>query len=291
MYDPPWLDRRRYPFAPHLFRTRRGRLHYVDEGQGPAVVFLHGNPTWSFLWRHLITRLVRSGFRCIAPDYLGFGLSEKPAQDGFSYRPSAHAACVEALIEGLALDGVTLVMHDWGGPIGAAYATRHPERVQRLVLFNTWMWPRRDWRFRLFSTALGGPVGRFAIEQGNFFARAVMPAVFGRRGRLAPAVHRHYLAAAASPAERTGHRVFAKALIGERAWLSWLWNQRAALAEKPALLVWGMRDPAFRQKELERWQRLLPHARAYRLPSVGHYVPEEAGPALARPVEAFLRGA
>ncbi|PSQ76789.1 MAG: alpha/beta hydrolase [Bacteroidetes bacterium QH_8_67_23] len=289
---PPWLDRRRYPFATHFFRTPRGRMHYVDEGRGAPVVFLHGNPTWSFLWRHLIGRLSRNGFRCIAPDYLGFGLSEKPPLTGFSYQPSAHAACVERLIEGLGLTGeVTLVMHDWGGPIGAAFATRHPERVRRLVIFNTWMWPRRDLGFRLFSRALGSAAGRLAITQGNVFARAVMPLVVGRRARFSAAAHRHYRAPAATPPERLGHWVFSKALTGEADWLRRLWRQRGALADLPALLMWGMRDPAFRRQELARWQEVLSQARAYRLPTVGHYVPEEAGPMLAQPVEAFLRGA
>ncbi|PSQ98537.1 MAG: alpha/beta hydrolase [Bacteroidetes bacterium QS_9_68_14] len=286
---PSWLDRRRYPFASHFFRTSRGRMHYVDEGEGAPVLFLHGNPTWSFLWRHLIARLVRAGCRCVAPDYLGFGLSEKPPLAGFSYRPSAHAACVEELVEGLRLEDVTLVMHDWGGPIGAAYATRHPSRVRRLVLFNTWMWPRRDPAFWLFSKTLGSAAGRLAVTRGNVVARGVMPLAFGRRGRLSEAAHRHYLRPASAPAERLGHWAFARALTGEAAWLERLWRRRSALADKPALIGWGMRDPAFRAAELQRWQRALPRARVYRLPTVGHYVPEEVGPALAPPVAAFLR--
>ena len=289
--SPSWLDRQRYPFAAHTFRTTRGQMHYVDEGEGAPIVFLHGNPTWSFLWRHLIARLVRDGYRCIAPDYLGFGLSEKPSLADFSYRPPAHAACVEELIEGLGLKGVTLVMHDWGGPIGAAYATRHPARVWRLVLFNTWMWPRRDSAFWLFSEALGSAAGRLALVRLGAFTRGMMPLAFGQRERLSTAAHRHYRRPAASPDERLGHWVFPKALVGETKWLGRLWRRRGVLSEMPALIVWGMRDPAFRVTELRRWRRVLPRARAYRLPTVGHYVPEEAGPALAGPVAAFLRAA
>jgi haloalkane dehalogenase len=182
-------------------------------------------------------------------------------------------------------------MHDWGGPIGAAFATRHPKRVRQLVIFNTWMWPRRDPAFRLFSNALGSAAGRLAITRGNLFVRGVMPLVFGRRGRFSAAAHRHYLRPASSPAARLGHWVFPKALTGEAEWLGRLWTQRRALSPTPALIVWGMRDPAFRAEELARWQRLLPKARAYRLPTVGHYVPEEAGPRLAQPVATFLRDA
>lgn len=131
MAAPPWLSRAHYPFAPHYFPTDAGRLHYVDEGNGPPVVMLHGNPTWSFLYRHLIGHLAPD-YRCIAPDFIGFGRSDKPAD--WSYRPQDHAAHLDALMTQLDLRAVTLVVHDWGGPIGLSWALRHPDRVRRLVI-------------------------------------------------------------------------------------------------------------------------------------------------------------
>lgn len=282
---PAWLDRQAYPFAAHLFPVDEGTIHYVDEGAGPPVVMLHGNPTWSFMYRHLIGHLAPR-YRCIAVDYLGFGLSSKPPD--WSYRPEAHAEHVHALLDALDLEEVTLVVHDWGGPIGLSYALRHPRRVKQLVILNTWMWPLgEDWRARAFSLMMGGPAGRVLCERFNAFARFVIPLVFGDRSRLSPETHRHYLAPLGRPAQRKGPWVFSRALIDSTAWLRALWAGRRALADKPALLVWGMKDPAF-GRVLPRWQRLLPHARVQRLPDVGHYVAEEIGAALGPLVAAFL---
>lgn len=260
-------------------------MHYVDEGAGPPVVLFHGNPTWSFLYRHVIQHLAPR-YRCIAPDYLGFGLSDKPA--GFSYRPEDHARHVHALLDGLGLEGATLVVQDWGGPIGLSYAVERPERVRRLVIMNTWMWAvDDDPRFALFSRILGNPLARLLIEQFNLFARVIMPMAYADRARLTPAIHRQYLAPLATPADRTGSAVFPRAILGSTAWLADLWRRRDCLAGKDALIVWGVKDPAFRKPELERWMGLLPEAEVHRQPA-GHYVQEELGPELGTLVEAFL---
>ena len=132
-----WLDRREYPFAPHYFVTPVGRLHYIDEGAGRPIVFVHGNPVWSFMYRNQIKAL-SADHRCIAPDHIGFGLSDKPRE--WTYLPSQHAANLEALLEPMDLHDLTLVVGDWGGPIGIAYALRHSERVRAVVASNTWMW-------------------------------------------------------------------------------------------------------------------------------------------------------
>ena len=286
MADPIWLDRTAYPFSPHYLELEAGRMHYVDEGEGAPVLMLHGNPTWSFLYRHLIRHL-SSRYRCVAPDYLGFGLSDKPA--GWSYHPRDQAAAVETLIERLDLADITLVVHDWGGPIGLSCALQQPDRVKRIVLMNTWMWPLNDKpRFVLFSKGLGGPVGRFLIERYNFFARVVLPLCFGRWSRLSQSAYRHYTAPLDRPAARKGSWVFARELVGASTWLEQCWRQREKLAGKPALILWGMKDPAFRQAELARWQSLWPTAQVEHLPTVGHYVPEELGPSLGGRVASFL---
>src|SRR5512133_3021901 len=115
MRDTPGLDRSEYPFASHYLQLPMGRMHYIDEGHGSPIVMVHGTPTWSFLYRHLVKRLA-ADYRCLAPDNLGFGLSNKPA--GWSYTPQAHADNLRAFIESLGLRDVTLVVHDFGGPIG-----------------------------------------------------------------------------------------------------------------------------------------------------------------------------
>mgnify|MGYP000964283504 CR=1 FL=1 len=127
-----------YPFAPHNFTHKSGlKQHYVDEGQGEPIVMVHGNPSWSFLYRDMIKNF-RGEYRCIAPDHIGCGLSDKPGLDGFGYTLREHVDNLEALIESLQLtQPINLVVHDWGGAIGMGYATRHPEKIKRMVILNT----------------------------------------------------------------------------------------------------------------------------------------------------------
>ena len=134
---PTWLDRSLYPFTSHWFESADGQMHYVDEGAGAPILLVHGTPTWSFLYRCLVARLARHN-RVIAVDLLGFGLSAKPANA--PYEPQDHTRRLLALVDALQLTGITLVVHDFGGPIGLAAALAHPERIERLVLFNTWLW-------------------------------------------------------------------------------------------------------------------------------------------------------
>lgn len=287
MTIPDWIDRQEYPFESHYFRVPAGNLHYVDEGSGPPIVMVHGNPTWSFLYRKLIKRL-RSGYRCIAIDHLGFGLSDKPRD--WSYLPEDHAANLTALIEGLELRRITLAVQDWGGPTGLAYAVAHPENVARIIIMNTWAWPvNRDPYYIAFSGFMGGPIGRMLIRRYNFFVRSIMRQSFGDGRKLSPAAHAHYLRALATPDERKGCAVLPKQIIASTPWLDQLWTRISTLNDKPKLIVWGLKDIAFRERELLRWVRTFPEAQTVRLSSVGHFVQEEAPDELAEAVVPFLR--
>lgn len=268
-------------------RTPSGTLAYTDVGTGAPVVLLHGNPTSAYLYRHVI-RAVSDTYRCIAPDYLGFGRSDAPPS--FSYRPPAHATLIESLIARLGLNDLTLVLHDWGGPIGLSYALRHPDRIRRLILLNTWGWPldRRP-LIRWFSRIAGSPVGRRAIEDGNVFPRLIMPATAGPGPIPPPDWIQFYVDALNSRTRRHACWMFARSLLTDRAWLRALWTRRSRLRDHPALLCWGMRDPAFgTEAALARWQSMLPQADIHREPTVGHYVPEEMGPDLGALVRSFL---
>lgn len=281
-----WVDRVEYPFESKYFELPAGNLHYVDEGNGAPIVMVHGNPTWSFLYRKLIHRL-RPAYRCVAMDHLGFGLSDKPAS--WTYLPEDHAANLTALIDGLGLKNITLVVQDWGGPIGLAYAVAHPENVARLIIMNTWAWPvNRDPYYIAFSGFVGGPVGRMLIRRRNFFAKTIMRQAFGDKAKLTASAHEQYLRPLSAPEDRTGCLVFPRQIIASTPWLDRLWNNLAVLTAKPTLIVWGMKDIAFREKELKRWQRTFPAARTVRLNTVGHYVQEEAPEALAEAVVPFL---
>jgi haloalkane dehalogenase len=288
MSSPSWLDRDEYPFEAHTFDVPAGRMHYVDVGAGSPIVFVHGNPSWSYQFRNVIKRL-SSRHRCIAPDHLGFGLSDKPS--AFSYEPADQAKNLEALLESLDLHDVTLVVNDWGGPIGLSYAIEHPARVSRLVITNTWMWSvRKDWYYRAFSGFMGSALGRYLIRTRNLFANRVVRAAFGTKSRLTPALHAHYLAPLGTPEERRGSWVFPREIIGSSEWLDTLWGRRDVLAAKPTSIVWGARDIAFRAKELARWRSLFPAARVTELADVGHFVSEEAPEVLADEIEQLVAG-
>jgi pimeloyl-ACP methyl ester carboxylesterase len=196
-----WLDRRAYPYASRYRDTGAGRMHYIDEGEGEAVVFVHGVPTWSFNYRHLIRSLLPQ-YRCIAMDHLGFGLSDKPS--GWSYAPEALAAHLEELIGGLGLKDITLVVHDWGGPLGLSYALQYPENVRRLVLFNSWMWPNEGLRARLTARLLASPLYHVLEDRWGITARLFIPLAMAKRQALTPEVHRHYLEPLRNRADRQG---------------------------------------------------------------------------------------
>lgn len=281
-----WVDRSAYPFAPHFLDVDGGRMHYVDEGQGRPVVLVHGTPTWSFLYRHLIEDL-SPDYRVVAPDHIGFGLSEKPP--GWTYRPQDHARNLAALIDHLDLTDVTLAVHDFGGPIGLAWALDHPERVRSLVIFNTFLWSLRgDSTFELPNRLFNNPIGRWLYLQGNFSAQRIVRAAWGRHRPLTREVHAQYTRALPDPPSRAGTWRFMQSLLGESEWYESLWARRERIAGEPALFLWGMRDIAFKENELTRWVDLFPGARVVRYPEVGHFVPDEAGQEVAAEVRAFL---
>jgi haloalkane dehalogenase len=168
-----------FPFESHFVSVLGAKLHYVDEGQGPVVLMLHGNPAWSFLYRRQIQAL-RGHYRCVAFDLAGFGLSEAPKD--FSFAPADHSKLISAALDRLNIHDASLVAHDWGGPIGlgAMLATR--DRITRLVLGNTWAWPvNGDFHFEGFSKLMGGPIGRWGCERFALFVNVVMPGSMRRR--------------------------------------------------------------------------------------------------------------
>ena len=283
---PSWLDRDEYPFESHFADLDLGRMHYVDEGEGRPLVMLHGNPTWSFVYRHLIEGL-SDEYRCIAPDFLGFGLSDKPRD--WSYRVRDHAAVLDRFLEELDLSEVTLFVQDWGGPTGMRYAADHPDRVDSFVVMNTVAWPMTDaLHVQAFSRAMDTPVARALHRRYNVPVDWIMPLWFGDRSRFTESVRHHYRGPLADPDDRTGALVFTRELIGSTPFLSDLWERRRELADKAALICWGMQGPLFRTKALRRWQALFPDARTVEYPTAGHFVQEEKGVEMVPEVQQFL---
>ncbi len=276
-----WVDRAAYPFTSRFFDIDGARLHYLDEGDGPVVLLVHGTTTWSFLYRDLI-RTLAPDYRCIALDHLGFGISDKP--ENGSYRPSDHARRLKALVAHLALRDVTLIVHDFGGPIGLDYALRHPGNIRSLVLFNTWMWSLRgEPLIEAASRLAGGSVGRFFFRRFNIELYTVFRAAWGERSKLTAALHRQYLGPFPRPSDREPMWVLARELLGSSDWYQERWSRRERISRTPALLLWGLRDPIFRERHLFRWKSLFTDAEAVTFPSAGHFVQEEV-PDQVRPV-------
>lgn len=284
---PEWIDRSEYPFEPRAFASADGTMRYLDEGHGPTILMVHGTPTWSFLYRHLVKGL-RARFRCVVPDLLGFGLSDKPPEA--SYRPQDQAERLTAFVDGLGLKEFALVVHDFGGPIGLACALHDPARVRRLVVFNTWMWSLAgEPRIRWFGRLLGGRVGRLLYERAGFSVRVMFRHAIGDRGRYSPGIARHYERPLTTPAERRATWWYARAVLASSPWYDDLWRRRHELRRIPALLVWGLKDPAF-GTALPRWRTVFDEAEVVELPDVGHAPPEERGPELVSIIENWIEG-
>ena len=270
---PEWIDKSEYPFNSHYLKLPAGMMHYIDEGQGETIVMVHGTPTWSFLYRKIIKTL-SINYRCLAPDHLGFGLSDKP--DYFSYKPEHHARNLEKWIEDLNLKNIILIVHDFGGPIGLHYALKHPENVKKIVIMNTFMWSLEDDKhFKQASQLLSSAFGKFLYKQWNFSAKVMIKISFADKSKLTKHIHNHYLKAFPTSQSRTSTAVLAKELIASSKWFDSLWKLRSKISDIPTLLLWGMKDTAFREIELEKFEGLFTNGTVVRLRDCGHFVQEE----------------
>ena len=296
---PDWL-RPLYPFSPKSFTTPSGaRMSYLDEGgksgagqagQGTeAVVMLHGNPTWSFYYRELV-KAVSPHLRCIVPDHIGMGLSEKPAD--YDYSLATRIADVEALVASLGITKIHLVVHDWGGAIGFGLAARRPDDIGRIVVLNTAAFPSQNIPRRIALCKTGG-LGTFIVRGLNGFAGPAVTMSMNRR-RLSPDERRGFLLPYDSWANRAAVDAFVKDIPMDEKHPSW-----PALAEvegklrlfkrSPALIVWGGRDFCFDDTYYVEWRKRLPQAEALYLKDAGHYVLADADAEVVPKIAAFLR--
>jgi haloalkane dehalogenase len=281
---PAWVPADLYPFESRYADVDGCRLHHIDEGSGPVMLFLHGNPTWSFLYREIIKAL-RDRFRCVALDYPGFGLST--ARPGYGFTAAEHAAVVERFVtEHLDLRDTTMMVQDWGGPIGFAVAGRHPDRFSAFVIGNTWAWPKSDVGTQLFSRLLGGPVGRRLIAQRNVFVERIIPGGVRRR-TLPPAVMEAYRGPFPTPASRRPTAVFPHEILAARPFLAEVERGLPKLRDRRALIVWPTKDVAFREPERKRWESLFPDHRTVLLEGAGHYMQEDAPDEIAAAIRDF----
>ncbi|WP_343686096.1 alpha/beta fold hydrolase [Chryseobacterium gleum] len=280
-----WLDRKQYPFKSHFIETKYGKIHYIDEGEGEVLVFVHGNPNWSFGYRELIKHFSKT-HRCIAIDHIGFGLSDKPYDVSY---PKFHAENLESVIIALQLHDITLVLHDWGGPIGISYAENHPDRVKRLIVFNSWFWSVKDDKtLRTFSKFMGSALGRNLCKYFNIFPRVLMKMDMGDKKNHSKAIHQHYIKPFPHAGTLKGTWIFPKSFLVEDRWLNSLWDNRNRIKEIPILMLWGMRDKAFPEHFLTKWETVFQNTSKVKFDYSGHNSPEEIGKDAIKYVQDFL---
>lgn len=259
-------------------------VHYVDEGSGEILLFLHGNPAWSFQWRELVQGL-RGSYRCIALDYPGFGLS--PAPVGFGFTPGEQSRVVEEFVDRLGLSEVTLVMQDWGGPIGLGLAGRRPELVRRVILGNTWAWPTRRTEARgLFSVIAGGPLGEFLQMNFNGIVRFALDS--GTVRKLPDDVRELYLRPFRPLARRGVAAFYPGQITAASAYMSEVEAGLTRLGDRPALIFWGLQDPGFPRADLQRFERGFPNHRTIELADADHFFFEDAADRVIPEIQAFL---
>jgi pimeloyl-ACP methyl ester carboxylesterase len=281
-----------FPFEARFLRVGEISLHYVDEGPADArpALFLHGNPTWSYLWRKAIAELSAEGHRCVALDHMGFGRSGKPARLS-AYTLQRHVDNALAVIDALDLRDVTLVAHDWGGPIGLGALLERRERLGALVLLNTWAWELPSFLPPFLREFRTEGLGEILALAGNLFVESI-PGGMARRDPE-PVMMEAYRAPFPDYWSRAGTLAFQRDIpLTERdrssALMGWI-HERLPSLEVPALLVWGMRDPVFQPVFLDQWRQLLPHAEATEVADAAHFVPEDRPDVVTGAIRRLLR--
>ena len=280
-----------YPFESRYLTIDGNRYHYLDEGSGPVLLLVHGNPTWSFYWREIVKAL-RGEYRLIVPDHIGCGLSDKPSPKHYSYRLAQRIFDLSRLIHYLDLRNVTLLAHDWGGAIGMGAAVASPYRFSRFVLMNTgaFLAPTCPWRIRLCHTPLLGQLG---VQGLNLFAKQATKMTMVKQERMTLAVREGLLAPYDSWNHRAGVYRFVMDIPLRRSHPSYttLENVQNGLAQfnrHPVSLIWGMQDWCFTPWFLERFKEYFPQAEVHEFADAGHYVVEDAYERIVPVVQKFI---
>lgn len=281
------VDSSEYPFKDHWMTYRDGYIHYIDEGQGPTVLLLHGNPTWSYLYRNVIKEL-RSECRLIALDYPGFGMSQAPSH--YRFTPQEHSEAVEDVIRRLDIKNFVLVVQDWGGPIGFNYAVRHRGNLRGIVVMNTWAWPATLLPMKMFSLAMGGwPVGYWLQTRRNFFAKVLVPYGIYHSDKVTETLRKAYTDPFPTPKSRIPTWMFPRQIRKARSWFAQIESKLPALSDLPAQILWGTKDSAgFPPEEMAKWQSYLKMNETETLDDASHYVQEDRPDRVAASIRRVL---
>jgi pimeloyl-ACP methyl ester carboxylesterase len=288
-----------YPFRSHWKKVQGHRIHYVDEGADggkPTVILLHGNPTWSFLYREIIPGISHV-CRAVAPDYLGFGLSDKPRDERW-YTLQNHIQAMTKFINGMGLSRVILVVQDWGGPIGLSYALKYPDKVAGMLIMNTWAWPEPSkfhasvmpWRM-LHAPLVGA---HLFLRKNALVERGLYLSTVRNRERLRKgAVLNGYRLPFASPLSRIGILAFTRNIPLRPGDLNWerMKGIKEGLRDLPfpCRLLWGERDIVFPPSNAYLFQKLIPDCSPpSMIPDGGHFIQEDAPKEIAAEILALL---
>jgi haloalkane dehalogenase len=281
-----------FPFPPQYYAGNGFAMHFVDVGSGEPIVMLHGDPTWGYLYRHFIPPLARQ-YRCIVPDHMGMGKSDVP-QDRSLYCLEHHIANLEGLLIHLDIRDITLVLHDWGGPVGLGFATRHPERIKRLILMNTWAfapWPGGPFP-RLLELIRSQRGEAFVLKKNGYLEPALLGTTHHTE-HLTSTVMAAYHAPFPTPESRLAMLCWSRDIPVQETDISYAAMKRieqslSQFSKTPILLVWGMQDPVLSPPVLQQWQHLFPHARTHALEDASHFLQEDAPERIVQWIEAFL---
>jgi haloalkane dehalogenase len=282
-----------YDFAPHFVDIDGFRMHYLDEGQGDIVIMLHGNPNWSYYYRNLV-RALKDRYRCLVPDHIGCGLSDKPSDAQYEYSLARRVSDLEKWLEHCgATSNLTLVVHDWGGMIGMAVATKFPERFRRLVVLNTGAFhlPATKpvpWQLRMAR----GPLGALLVRGFNAFSRGAVRSCVTRT----PMPH-DVADAYCAPYDSWAHRIAVHRFVqdiplepGDHGFdlVTEVASHLDQLKDLPMLIAWGDRDFVFDEHFLREWIKRFPQAQVHRFPDCGHYILEDASDEVVPMIRKFL---
>lgn len=284
------------PFKRNFLDRNGHKLHYINEGQGEPVVMVHGNPSWSFYYRNLVTALADT-HQCVVPDHIGTGLSDKPDDQGYDYTLSCRIDDLEALLESLNIrENITLVVHDWGGMIGMGYAARHPDRIKQLVFLNTAAFHLPSSKpfplgLRICRDTL---LGTLLVRGLNAFSSAASY-VGVKRKPMAADIRKAYVAPFNSWANRISTLRFVQDIPlkpGDRNYqlVTDIENSLSQFAEAqvPTLICWGLQDFVFDKHFLDVWKQKMPHAQIHEFADCGHYILEDAAEEVIGHIQDFL---
>lgn len=280
-----WLNISEYPFNSKYFDINGQKLHFIDEGKGETILFVHGTPSWSFDYRNVMKNL-KENFRCVAIDHIGFGLSDKP--EHYDYTTQNHSKTLEKFVIEKQLSNITLVVHDFGGPIGLNFAIQHPEKIKNLIILNSWLWSsENDADYIQLKKVLKSPLLPFLYRYLNFSPRFILPQSFGDK-KLRRDLLKQYTKPFADKTQRNGVLSFAKSLLYDQKWFEELWNKRISISDKPTLFIWGMKDSLIKPHNLEKFQSGFTNFKTVQLETSGHFPQEEQPEKIINAIFHFL---